>query len=117
MGRSQVQAVESLLLVGLTHLLLIHGTRRPEPVAHRGGEAIAALARAARQVSPSMVQRLDMADLWDTAARVAARKLSEDGGPARPFAASCPFTAADLLARQPDLDALSARIAAAGPLA
>ena len=112
-GRSEFQAVESLLDVALTHLLLIHGAPRPEPVKHWRAEALAALARAARRVSPSMVTRLDLAELWDVARMTAQAKLEADGGPARTLPATCPFVIGELLKRQPDLDALLARLAAA----
>ena len=62
-GRSQFQAVESLLEVALTHLLHIHGTIRPEPVPHWRAEVVAALGKAARRVAPSMVSRLDLPDI------------------------------------------------------
>ena len=67
-GGSEFQAVESLLDAGLTHLLLAHGAVRPEPVGYRKAEALAALAKAAlakaaRRISPSMVGRLDLADI------------------------------------------------------
>lgn len=112
-GRSQFQSVESLLEVALTHLLQIHGAGRPEPVAHWRAEVLAALAKAARRATPSMVPRLDLPDLWSLARKVALAKLAADGGPARLLPETCPFTAADLLQRDPDLDALLARLAAA----
>lgn len=114
-GSSQLQAVESLLDVGLRHLLLAHGSPRPEPVAHWRGEARAALAWAARRVSPSMIGRLDLADLWSLARQAAEEKLTAEGGPAHPLPTACPFTVVELLNRAPDLDALLARIAGAAP--
>lgn len=114
-GSSQFQAIESLLEVGLRHLLLAHAASRPEPVAHWRGEARAALAWAARRVTPSMVGRLDIADLWSLARRTAEDKLLAEGGTARPLPETCPFTAQELLNRTPDIDALQARIAGAVP--
>jgi hypothetical protein len=110
LGRSEFRAVESLLDVGLRHLVLAYAAPRPEPVAHWRAEAQAALSRAARQVTPSMVPRLDLGDLWRGACDVAATKLADTGGLARPLPETCPFTAAELLSRHPDLDALLARI-------
>jgi hypothetical protein len=113
LGRIELRAVESLLDVGLRHLVLVHVAPRPEPVPHWRAEARAALASAARQVTPSMVARLDIEDLWRAAREFAGDKLAADGGPARPLPEACPFTAAELLNRHPDLDALLARLAAA----
>ena len=112
LGRSEFRAVESLLDVGLRHLILAHAAPRPEPVAHWRAEALAALSRAARQVTPSMVPRVDLEDLWRAAREVATEKLADMGGLSRPVPASCPFAAAELLHRHPDLDALLARLKA-----
>ncbi|MFZ4406483.1 MAG: DUF29 domain-containing protein [Paracraurococcus sp.] len=112
LGRSEFRAVESLLDVGLRHLILAHAAARPEPVAHWRAEARAALASAARNVTPSMLPRLDLDDLWRAAREFAADKLADMGGLARPVPETCPFTAAELLARHPDLDALLARLKA-----
>jgi hypothetical protein len=112
LGRSEFRAVESLLDIGLRHLILAHAAPRPEPVAHWQAEALAALSGAARQVTPGMVPRLDLDDLWRAARDVAARKLADMGGLARPVPEACPFTAAELLDRHPDLDALLARLGA-----
>jgi uncharacterized protein DUF29 len=112
-GRSEFQAVESLLDVALTHLMAAHAAGRPEPVPHWLAEVRAALARAARRATPSMLPRLDLQDLWALARDSAADKLAADGGPARPLPQPCPFTAAELLNRKPDVDALLARLAAA----
>lgn len=113
-GRSEAQAVESLLDVGLTDLLAVFTSRSAEPVSHWRSEARAALARAARRASPSMLPRLDLRDLWTLARDSAADKLERHGGPSRPVPDACPFTAAELLNRTPDLDALLARLAAQG---
>ena len=113
LGKSEFRAVESVLDVGLRHLLLAHAAPRSEPVAHWRAEARAALHSAARQVSPSMIPRLDLADLWSAGQEFVADKLEGEGGLARPIPDACPFTAAELLQRRPDLDALLARLAAA----
>ena len=59
-----------------------------------------------------MVGRLDLAELWDVARLTAKAKLEADGGPARTLPATCPFTVQELLARQPDPDAILERLAA-----
>ncbi len=109
-GRSEFQAVENLLDVALVHLMAVHAAARPEPVAHWRSKTRGALARAARRASPSMIARIDMQDLWSLARDTALDRLAADGGPARPLPERCPFTAAELLIRSPDLDALMARL-------
>lgn len=57
-----------------------------------------------------MAPRLNLEDLWRGACEVALTKLADAGRPARPLPDTCPFTVAELLNRQLDLDALLARI-------
>jgi hypothetical protein len=110
-GRSEFNSVANLLEVGLTHLLLAHASRRPEPVGHWQAEAITALAGAARRYAPSMGRRIDLGEIWAVAVAAAGRKLAADGGPASPLPADCPFAVEELVRRPPDLDALLARLA------
>ena len=112
-GRSEFNRVASLLEVGLTYLLLVHAAPGPDPVAHWRVEARAALAGAARRFSPSMGPRLDLGELWALALANVRDKLAAEGGPAAPLPATCPFAVEDLTKRQPDLDALLARLATA----
>jgi hypothetical protein len=112
-GRSEFNSVVSLLRVGLTHLLLAHASPRPEPLAHWRGEAYDALADAATRYSPSMGQRLDLDRIWRQARAAAQTKLAAEGGLPRSVPEACPFAVADLVAPEPDLDALLARLAAA----
>lgn len=113
-GRAAMHAVEDLLDVALTHLLAVFASPSPDPVPHWRSEARAALARAARRASPSMLPRLDLQDLWTLARDSAADTLGPHGGPARALPAACPFTAAELLNRTPDLDALLVRLGPQG---
>jgi Domain of unknown function DUF29 len=112
-GRSELQAVESLLDVALRHLLLAHGAPRSEPIGHWMGEAPAALRQARKRFAPSMAPRLNVQETWEGAVEVAARKLAADGGPARPLPGACPSALAELLDRRADVDALLARLGAA----
>ena len=111
-GRSELQAVRSLLSRALEHLLKIHGW--PDgPVSHWKREARAFLADANRQVSPSMWQRIDLPDLYERA-RLLVTADDLDGQPSRPPPALCPFDIDDLIVSgkaPPDLDALLARLA------
>lgn len=109
-GRSEFNSVASLLEVGLIHLLLAHGSPRPEPVAHWRSEAITALAGATRRYAPSMGQRIDLGEIWAIALLASREKLASDGGPATALPDACPFAVGDLIRRPPDLDALLARL-------
>jgi hypothetical protein len=61
-----------------------------------------------------MGQRIDLDEIWTVALTVAREKLASDGGPANPLPDVCPFAIPDLIRRPPDLDALLAKLAAAG---
>ena len=113
LGKSEFRAVESLLEVGLRHLILAHGAPRTEPVGHWLAEAEAALQGAAKRSTASIAHRLDLDEIWADARRVALRKLADQGGPARPIPDTCPFTVAELLRRHPDVDALLTHLPAA----
>ncbi len=111
-GRSELNAVQSLLEVGLRHLLLAHGAPRPELAAHWAIEAETALADAARRFSPSMAQRITLDSLWRRARRNATRTLAADGAPLPPLPEACPFVLPELLVEEPDADLLLTRLAA-----
>jgi Domain of unknown function DUF29 len=113
LGRGQLQAVGSQLRVALAHLLLVHAASRPETVAHWRGEARTALANAADAYAPSMAQRIALAKHWRVARLVALDKLGDQGGPARPLPEACPFTLAELVQPEAELDALLARLGSA----
>jgi hypothetical protein len=112
-GRSELNSVASLLRVGLAHLILAHAAPRRDAVGHWSAEAATALTDAAGRYAPSMGQRLDLGRLWREARAIADRKLASDGGFAAPVSEACPFAIAELVAPEPDLDALLARLAAA----
>jgi hypothetical protein len=112
-GRSEFNSVVSLLRVGLTHLLLAHTAPRPEPLAHWRGEAYNAFADAAARYSPSIGQRLDLGRIWRQARTAAQTKLAADGGLPCSIPETCPFTVGDLVAPEPDLDTLLARLTTA----
>ncbi len=111
-GRSELNATESLIEVALRHLLLAHASPQPEPVQHWLAEAQAALDSARDRFSPSMAQRLRLTEKWRRAHRFAERKLQAMGGPSRPLPPACPYTLAELLAPEADIDALLARLTA-----
>jgi hypothetical protein len=117
-GRSELNSVASLLRVGLTHLLLVHAAPRSDPARrHWRAEARSALADAAARFSPSMEQRLDLDRLWRLARVTAHDKLAEEGGLPASVLETCPFAIVELVAPEPDLDDLLARLASAAPRA
>ncbi|WP_149536605.1 DUF29 domain-containing protein [Siccirubricoccus phaeus] len=109
-GRSQLNAVESLLDVGLRHLVLAYAAARREAVPHWRAEARAALARAGRLATPGMLPRLELPEIWASARDVALAKLAVEAGIAREVSEACPFTLAELLDRQPEIDTLLAHL-------
>jgi hypothetical protein len=114
-GRGEFNRAVDLLEAGLTRLLMAHASPRPERIGHWQAGAVTALAGAARRYAPSMGRRIDLDEVWAIAVAGARDKLAADGGPARPIPADCPFAVEDLVRRVPDLDALLARLPAAGP--
>jgi hypothetical protein len=110
-GRSQLGAVESQLRVALWHILLIHAAPGADGVPHWRGEAIAALGNAATDFAPSMAQRMDLPRLWRMAQQVARNKLANVPGAAANLPDTMPYALDDLVAPEPDLDALLARLA------
>ncbi|MBL6077770.1 DUF29 domain-containing protein [Belnapia sp. T18] len=111
-GRSELHAVESLIEVALRHLLLAHASPQPEPVQHWLVKALAALQSARKHFTPGMAQRIDLQGGWRDACRLAGRKLQAMGGPAHLLPPACPYTLAELLASEADIDALLARLTA-----
>ena len=96
-GRSELRACGSLLQQAMVHLLKLHAWPESQSAAHWHGEAGTFLDDAARCFTPSMRQRIDVADLYARALRRAttARDVS---GPQRGLPAACPFTLDEMLA-------------------
>jgi len=94
-GRSQFNAVESLLVLALLHDLKSEAWPLSRDVPHWRAEARGFRRDARRQFTPSMQQKLDMAGLYADALD----RLPEtmDGLPPLPVPATCPVTLADLL--------------------
>ncbi len=106
-GLSELHRCESLLTRAMTHLLKIHMWPDSQAVAHWRGEIASLLVGAQRNFTPSMRQRIDMADLYANAL-YAARVEAGTAGEKLPEA--CPFTQNDLLAHQPDIAKLLSKI-------
>jgi hypothetical protein len=94
-GRSDLRAVESLLLQALLHTLKAQAW--PESAAVPGWQAEARLfrAQARRAFAPSMRQRIDLAGLYADALRAIPETI--DGQPPVPVAADCAMTLDQLL--------------------
>jgi hypothetical protein len=107
-GRSQVQAVESLLLQALIHAMKVAAWPEERSVRHWLGEIEAFLVQARRRVTPSMAQALDVAEIHRDALRIA-RRADVEAKP-RPLVEVPPLTLAELLADDLAPEALAARM-------
>jgi len=98
-GRSQFNAVESLLVQALLHDLKSEAWSLSRDAPHWRAEARGFRRDARRQFTPSMRQKLDLAGLYADALD----RLPEimDGQPPLPVPATCPVTLAELLGTGP----------------
>ncbi len=98
-GRSQLHAVESLLVLALLHDLKAEVWPLSRDVPHWRAEARGFRRDARRQFTPSMQPRLDLAGLYADALE----RLPEtmDDQPPLPVPATCPVTLAELLGTSP----------------
>jgi hypothetical protein len=102
-GQSLLHACESLLQQAMRHLLKLHAWPASTAVDHWQAEAATFLDDAKRRFSPSMRQRIDLAEVYASALR-SVRRLKDQSGAPRPLPDVCPFTLDALLAG--DIDAL-----------
>jgi hypothetical protein len=102
-GLSQLHGCESLLQQAMRHLLKLHAWPASTAIAHWQSEAVTFLGDARRRFSPSMRQRIDLADIYALALR-SVRFLNDQSGAPAPLPDACPFTLDALLAG--DIDAL-----------
>jgi len=109
-GVSELRACQSLLAQALVHLLKLHAWPDSQAVAHWRGETANFLARARRSFTPSMRQRIDLADLFADAAHEV-RTGSDDVDEPRSLPAECLFVIDDLLAVRPDIGSLVEKLA------
>ena len=96
-GRSEMRACGSLLQQAMVHLLKLHAWPESQSAAHWHDEAGTFLDDAARCFTPSMRQRIDMADLYARALRRAVT-ARDGGGLPRNLPATCPFSLDEMLA-------------------
>lgn len=109
-GRSELRRCESLLIQALMHLLKLNAWPGSPAVIYWCGETVGFLAGARRSFTPSMRQRIDLADLYADALYEVRARTDELGEPL-PLPEACPFVLDELLAKRPDVAALAARLA------
>jgi len=110
LGRSQVQAVESLLVQALIHAMKMAAWPENTAFGHWRGELIAFLNGARRRYTPSMARLLRIEDLHADALE-AVRGTSLDQPP-RPLRDTTDLTLADLIGRALAPEAIVARLTA-----
>jgi len=94
-GRSDLRAVESLLLQALMHVLKAQAWPDSLSVPAWQSDALLFRAQARRAFSPSMRQRIDVSELYADAVR--AMPAAMDGRPPQPVSPTCPMTLDELL--------------------
>ncbi len=94
-GRSQVEAVESLLFQALVHWLKAEAWPASVTAPSWQGDSRGFRLQARRRFAPSMRHKLDVADLYSDARKALPEIV--DGQPPSPVPADCPFTLDQLL--------------------
>ena len=111
-GQSQLRACRSLLRQALVHLLKLHAWPGSLATEHWRGETAGFLIDARDCFTPSMRQRIDLREIYgDSLTQV--RTEVGDVAPPKPLPEACPFSLDELLAKRPDVAALSAKLAEA----
>jgi hypothetical protein len=95
-GRSQLHAVESLLVQALRHMLKADASPLSRDAPSWRADAIDFRRQARRRFVPSMRQKIDLASLYADA--LAATPETIDGQPPLPVPETCPVTLDELLA-------------------
>ena len=95
-GRSDLRAVESLLLQACMRMLKAEAWPNSLSVPTWQSDALLFRSQARRAFSPSMRQRIDVGELYADAVR--ALPTSMDGLPPQPVSLTCPMTLDELLA-------------------
>ena len=98
-GRSQLHAVESLLVQALRHMLKAEAWPLSRDAPSWRADAIDFRRQARRRFVPSMRQRIDVAGLYADA--LAAMPETIDGQPPLPMSEVCTVTLDDLLSDEP----------------
>ena len=106
-GLSELHGCQNLLIQAIKHLLKMRVWPDSQALGHWRGETASFLGGARRNFTPSMRQRIDLANLYADAL-YAVRVEAEAPGEELPE--TCPFTHDDLLAKQPDIARLLSKI-------
>lgn len=109
MGRSELRACESLLAQAIAHMLKLRAEPGGDAAWHWQDETAIFLSDAQRALSPSMRQRIDMADIY----RLALRTLRRGGQSLHAVQAApaiCPFSLDELLDDSLDVPTLTRRL-------
>jgi Domain of unknown function DUF29 len=106
LGLSELAACKSLLRQAMLHLIKLHLEPDAPSVAHWRSEVVGFLGDAADRFTPSMRQRIDLAELW----RRAQRQSGTESGRRAADLPPCPYTLDDLLDPDADPATLAARI-------
>jgi hypothetical protein len=109
-GKSELRACTSLLSRAIEHMLKIAGWPGHSAAEHWRAETLVFLRDAKLAFSPSMRQKIDLADLYDSAVSDI-RELTIDGLPPSALPQRCPFGLDDLLTKKPNIAALLAKLA------
>jgi hypothetical protein len=96
-GKSELASVKSLLVQALTHMLKADAWPHSREVPHWRAEARGLRADAADRFSPSMRQKIDMAELYRRA--IERLPVTMDGQPSLPVPEQCPMTLDELLGK------------------
>lgn len=105
-GLSELHGCESLLELAMAHLIKLR-LRPAETRPHWTGEVLAFLGRARRYFTPSMRPRIDLDEIYRLAQRQTHPLFREDMDS---LPAACPWTLDELLARDPEVALLIARL-------
>jgi hypothetical protein len=96
-GKSELHAVESLLEQALLHMLKAEAWPQARDAPSWRAEAIGFRRQARKRFTPSMRQRIDVAEMYDDA--LAALPETNDGQPPGLVWDTCPMTLDELLSR------------------
>ena len=95
MGRSELKAVQSHIVLALLHDLKVQAWPHALSVEHWQDEALSRRVNARQHFEPGMRPRIDIARLYREALRAMPRMI--DGKPPLPVPQECPFGLDDLL--------------------
>ena len=108
-GLSELRTCRSLLRQAILHLLKLHAWPDSPASSHWRDEVGTFLADAEDRFAPSMRQRIALDELYSKALHLAQRATDASGEP-RLWPEACPYGLDDLLAVQPDVLELVAKL-------